>query len=304
MKATILLLLVLIAFTAFSQDYQIESAFESGKSYPFEVKRSKFTSANSEMEDVYLVTDVISTFSRKGPKLICSWKYGNTHVDAPQDLIRQIAPEYIEMFNIYRGFQLELLFDPIHGGIELENYEQMRKNIKTALLKIYSNAKTNISLSDLNAMEQYLESTFSTPELLMSSYFPEVLLYFQLYAQKFTDGKTIESKQFYPNPWGGKRILADSKFKVFEKNGNILNLQNEQEVNKEDLKRTFMKIRENINKVGNGTGEYKIPAFDLSIDSDYFYDLERKLITKIIHEKMIFIDGVEQIEYLEIQCVD
>ena len=112
MKKTLIYILTLISFSAYSQDYKIDSDFETGKTYHFTVKRAKVDSREPMTKDLAQLTEIEATFTQQDKRLKCIWKYGETKAVGPEQLISQIGPEYNEMFNLYRGFEIEVLFDP------------------------------------------------------------------------------------------------------------------------------------------------------------------------------------------------
>ena len=172
MKRTLIYILTLITFSACSQTYKIESNFETEKTYLFTVKRAKIDSREPMTKELAQLTKVEATFTEQNKKLKCVWKYGETKAIGPEQLISQIGPEYNEMFNLYRGFEIVILFDPYLGGIELLNYEQMKQNIKDGLLKVYNNQMTKIDSATMVMINQQIEPSYSTPEILLSTYFP------------------------------------------------------------------------------------------------------------------------------------
>ena len=203
MKHTLNFLFALIVLTACGQNFNIENNFESGKSYDFTVKRAKIDSRDPMSKELAQLTEVTAIFERQDSSLNCTWKYGESIAVGPEHLINQIDAATKELFNIYKGIEIEFSLNPTHGGIELLNYDQMKNNIKIGLLKVYKNQMTKIDSATMVLINKQIEPTYSTPELLLSSYFPEVELYFNIYSQNIIEGETVESEYSYPNPFGG-----------------------------------------------------------------------------------------------------
>ena len=301
MKRIFIYILTLIAFTAFSQDYKIESEFETGKPYQFEVKRSKFDSRDPMTKDLAQLTQIEATFTQQDTMLKCVWKYGETKAVGPEHIISQIGSANNELFNIYRGIEIEILFNPHLGGIELLNYEEMKQNIKNGLLKVYKNQMTKIDSATMAFINQQIEPTYSTPDLLLSTYFPEIGLYFNLYSQSFSEGDKIKSLGSYPNPFGGDPFPVVSEIGIESKEENVLLIKNEESANQEEVNRIIKEFVARMSSLGNSPVKKEdIPDFTLNSVSKCHYDLNLKLINKVMYERVIEISEIKQIETLEV----
>ena len=305
MKRTLIYILTLVTFSACSQDYKIESDFETGKTYHYTVKRAKIDSREPMTKDLAQLTEIEATFTEQDKRLKCVWKYGETKAVGPEQLISQIGPEYNEMFNLYRGFEIEILFDPYLGGIELLNYEQMKQNIKNGLLKVYNNQMTKIDSATMVMINQQIEPTYSTPEILLSTYFPEINLYFNLYSQEFSEGIGVKSEYSYPNPFGGDPFPVVGEIAIDLKDGDILIVKNEEKANQEEVNRILKEMVERMSNLGNAPiKKEEMPDFTLNSSSKYFYDLKQKLINKVMLEKIIEVTGITQTETLEVNLIE
>lgn len=305
MKRTLICILIIITFSAYGQNYKIESNFETGKTYKFTIKRAKIDSREPMTKDLAQLTELEATFTEQDKKLKCVWKYGKTKAVGPEQLISQIGTEYNEMFNLYRGFEIVVLFDPYLGGIELLNYEQMKQNIKNGLLKVYKNQMTKIDSTTMSLINQQIEPTYSTSEILLSTYFPEIGLYFNLYAQNFTDGIGVKSEYFYPNPFGGDPFPIVGEIAVDSKDGDVLIIKNEEKANQEEVNRILKEMVERMSSLGNAPiKKEEMPDFTLNSNSKFFYDLKLKLINKVMLEKIIEVTGITQTETLEINLIE
>lgn len=311
MKKILICILTLVTFSAYSQTYKIESNFETGKTYLFTVKRAKIDSREPMTKDLAQLTEVEATFTEQDKRLKCVWKYGATKAVGPEQLISQIGPEYNEMANLYRGFEIVVLFDPYLGGIELLNYEQMKQNIKNGLLKVHNSEITKIDSTTKSLINQLIEPTYSTPEILLSTYFPEIGLYFNLYAQSFTDGIGVKYEYSYPNPFGGDPLPVVGEIAIDSKDGDVLIIKEEEKLNQEVVNRILKEMVERMSSLGTAPiKKEKMPEmpemseFTLNLNSKSFYNLELKLISKVMFEKIIEVTGITHTETLEINLIE
>ncbi len=305
MKQTLICILILISFSAWSQNYIIESNFEIEKIYRFTVKRGNIDSRKPITKDLALLTEVEATFILQDDRLKCFWKYGESKAVGPDKLISEIEPEYIEMFNLYRGIEIEIIFDPFLGGIKLLNYSQLKQNVKNVFLKTYNNKMTKIDSATMSFINQQIEPTFSTPEILLSTYFPEIGLYFNLYAKNFTDGIGMKAVSTYSNPFDGKPFPVEGEFNIDSIDENVLIIKYEEKGNQEEINRIAKETIEKLSKLGKSQiRNEEMPNFKLNSQSKYFYDLKLKLITKVILEKITEVTGITQTVTLEINLIE
>ncbi|MDD4210163.1 MAG: hypothetical protein PHI52_07500 [Bacteroidales bacterium] len=304
MKRTLIYFLILISFTTYGQNFKIESNFKTEKTYKFTVKRAKIDSKKAIIKDLAQLTQIEAVFTQSGTLLKCVWKYGDTKVVGPKDIISQIGPEYNELFNIYKGIEIEVLFDPNNGGIELLNYNKMKENIKNGLLKIYKNQMTKIDSATMAIINQQLEPTYSSPEILISTYFPEIALYFNLYSQNLITGISIESEYFYPNPFGGEAFPIIGEIKIDSQIKKLLIIKNREQAKQEEVNRIIKDMIEEMSKQGDSPiKKEEIPNFTVNSESYYYYDIKKKIINKVKLEKKIEISGITQTEILEVNLI-
>jgi len=305
MKTIMIFFLALRSLTVCSQDYNIESHFKTEKTYHFTVKRAKIDSREPMSKDLAQLTQIEASFTQHDKFMKCVWKYGETKATGSEYLISRVGPEYNELINIYRGFEIEVLFDPYYGGIELLNYEKMKENIKDGLLKIYNNQITTIDSATMVLLNQQLEPTYSTPEMLLSIYFPEITLYFSLYSRIFTKGVGIKSEYSYPNPFGGEAFPIIGKMSIDSANSNTLIIKNKEEAKQEEVNRILKNTLEKMSMLGTAPiDKEEMPDFTLISESYFYYDIQNKIINKVLLEKRIEVSGITQTEILEINLIE
>lgn len=301
MKKLFICLFTLISLTANSQEYKIENNFKTGKTYHYTVKRAKIDSREPMSKDMAQLTQIEATFSKTNKGLLCVWKYGESEAIVPEEYRSFIGPEYKELFNLYRGFEIKVLLDPENGGAELQNYAETKENIMNSLLKVYKNKMTKIDSATMVLINQQIAPTYSTPEILLSSYFPEIALYFNLYSRIFKTGYGIKYESFYPNPIGGEAIPVFGEMKIDTVKNNILVIQTKEQPNQEEVNRIMKDMLEKMSKKGDSPIKREdIPAFTLKTESSYYYDLRKKIINKVEYKKIVTTSGISQTDILEI----
>lgn len=302
MKNALFYFIILFSTNVCGQDYKIECNFDSNKVYHFTVKRAKFDSREPITKELATLTQVEAIFTQMDKGLKCIWKYGETKVIGTDSIISQIGSQYSDMVNIYRGIEIEVLFDPNLGGIELLNFAKMKENIKNGLLKVYEDQNTIIDSATMVLINQQLEPTYSYPDVLLLTYFPEITLYFNFYGQNFSKGFTIRSEYTYPNSFGGDPLPVVSEMVIDSKEDDILVVKNVEKLNQEEANRIIKETIEKLSKLGNSPlKQEEIPDFRIYSEAYCYYNIRTKMIQKVKKAKIIVIAGVNQTELLEIK---
>ncbi|MEM6298870.1 MAG: hypothetical protein AAF740_09305, partial [Bacteroidota bacterium] len=145
--------------------------------------------------------------------------------------------------------------------------------------------------ADIQPLIEHLKTTYSTPELLISTYFPEVIIYFAPYGLMIKEGDTLITNHEYPSPFGGRNIPFNGQIEL-EKNNNEITLIKSIEVADSSIGEVF---RETLGQ---------IPDFDLRIETIYSYNESQSIITKVRQEKYVEINEDRQVKTLEINILD
>lgn len=306
MRNILVFIFMISSFSAFSQTYQIEGKFKTDSIYQLTIKRAKISSKQAFSKDLAQLTQIKANFTFiSKEKVKCVWKYGETKPTGPEKMISQIGKEYIELLNLYKDFEIELSLDSQTGEIKLLNYEQMKKNIVDSFIKLYANKATaKIDSLQMEQINNQLKTTYSTPELLLSTYFPEIDLYFGLYSKSFEQEAIYEYDTYYPNPFGGEEFPVAGKVRIDSKEKNVLIIKNTSEIDEQNTNRILRETLKRLSEQGKQPiNESEIPSFTFNSSSKFYYELNQKIIFKVISEKTNQASGVTQTQILEINLL-
>lgn len=304
MKKTLFFLLIIFSISACSQDYKIESNFTIDKVYHFTVKRAKIDSREPMSKDLATLTQIEATFTQFDSLLKCNWKYGDTKTTGPENIISQLGPEYNNMLNLYKGIEIEILFDPNRGGIELLNFKKMQDNIGNSFINLYNDPLTKMDSGAMALVIEQLIPTYSTPEMLLSSYFPEIQVYFSMYGQTYSRRSINKSEFTYPNPFGGESFPVVYESKIDSKKKNFMAIKTVQQTNNDDVNRIIKETIEKLSKLGDSPiSKDEMPNFTLNGESYCFYRIKNKIIELTTSEKRIVVAGITQTEILEVDLI-
>ena len=143
-----------------------------------------------------------------------------------------------------------------------------------------------------------------SPEILISTYFPEIALYFNLYSQNLITGISIESEYFYPNPFGGEAFPIIGEIKIDSQTKKLLIIKNIEQAKQEEVNRIIKDMLEEMSKQGDSPiKKEEMPNFTVNSESYYYYDIKKKIINKVRLEKKIEISGITQTEILEVNLI-
>ncbi|HET6226737.1 MAG TPA: hypothetical protein VFF27_10690, partial [Bacteroidia bacterium] len=187
---------------------EITQNFEVGNHFKYEVQRGKIDSQVRDSDKYKSSTDIdFTVLGEKNGMKECSWKYGATSIlgAAPE----QIDQRTRNLINIYKGIELRFLIDEKGAFHEITNYEECKAAISNQFKFIYENASSKTTPEQFEKMSEAMSATYDTPEKLISTYFPELSLFFNLF------GKTVEADSIYhsktelSNPFGGRNFPAE-----------------------------------------------------------------------------------------------
>lgn len=166
-------------------------------------------------------------------------------------------------------------------------------------MKMYKNQATKIDPATMASMiDQQLAPTYSTPEVLLSSYFPEVVLYFNLYGQTIPEGSLVKGTYTHPHPFGGRPFPVAVETTAETKDENTLLITSKEQSNRGGGNGTYTE------EMPIGRNPNEIPSLRLTGQSTYLYDQTLQLIRELSFEKVIKARGVSQTEMLEIRLIE
>jgi len=297
MRQFLIYILFLHPIIVIGQEYVIESSFTPNKTYEITVTHSILNPDDLSVSGHGMETRNHVIFLKDGKDLKCTWEYGETR-PIPDSIYRQIGQDYLDLLNIYSGIKIEFLLSQDSGNITLLNFDNLKKNVISCLLKIYKSPVTVIDSATMLIIEKQLEPKISSPDTLLMFFFPEIGLCFNQYGKKYTKGVEISSEYFQPNPLGKESFPMTSKKRADIRDESLLVLKEIVTADKEEVNRILKEMVESAPYKDNQSEKGgKIPEFDLDCETEYQYDLKNKLIKKIVQRKNSHVDGHETVNH-------
>ncbi len=291
----------LIAQNQTGKDIFIQQNFKPNKKYILEIIRSKTDSKEPQMASAGLVTTVELEVLTKEKSLFreCSWKYGATKfLGIPPESIDE---KTLKMVNSYKGMDVRFLVDEKGVFQSLTNYSECKASIEKSF-QLYSDlgAKPQ-SPEEFKKMMEALSPSYDNPEILISTYCPEIDLYFFLFGQTLNADSVYQEKTELANPFGGSTFPSVSIAKVEDVTSDIAYLSVKQIIEDEDLKRimqeTFKQFAQNSSKPFD---EREIPQMNMSTSTLFTFDKKNNIMKEVLGEKFIETGDRKQIQRLKV----
>jgi len=306
MKQMLFCLLLLCSINSFGQSYKIEGDFKFDKKYNFTISRAEVDSRDPIMtEDHEVVTQITVEFEEFEDNIKCIWTYGGTKVVGPGVIDSLVNSEHNVMINIYKGFTIEFLINQQGKYIKLLNYEELKKNIVDGFVKMFNYQRPGIDSASIASVFEIVRPTFENEEVLISTYFGDIPLYFDLFGQSFKKRVEVKSVNTYPNFYNGRLFSIQGKIKIDKKKGELLVLKKTEELIGEDAARI---IREHIEMLNRNSYESikseEASNSTLNYETFYYYNLDEKMFEKATLKKILRIGKITKTEILKIELMN
>ncbi len=276
----------------------ISQNFEIGKKYLYEIQREKIDSRKPGSEKIKSFTEVeFKILAQKKLFKECSWKYGTTKINGVN--ADQIDEQTKKMINIYKGLEVKFLIDKDGVIQEITNFEECKLILETCfdeMIKIMiSSSQTKITQEKVSNIKKSFKSTYESSEVLISTYCPELTVFFTIFGESFKPDSLYISHSDLPNPFGGRSFPTNITTKIDTVTDNFVLIKSNQIIPTTELnsimKETIEKISTLSDKPVNGS---KIPKFNLIINSTYNFNHKKNILEQVYSEKLIESDGVKQ----------
>lgn len=158
---------------------EIIQEFEIGKTYNYKIQKSREEPiGNTQLLGLPVLNVSLEIASLNDSSNICSWNYGNLTI--PQD---NTKPYNEEIETIFNGISLKFTVNLKGTFKELTNYEDAVIGLETMFLK--RGRLTNVDFDEDNYKEtiEAISFTYKTPDLLLSSHFEELPIFFSLFGE-------------------------------------------------------------------------------------------------------------------------
>lgn len=274
--------------------------FQLGTKYQYEVQRGKIDSRQPGSENIKSATEIeFNILTENNDIKECSWKYGLTKAIGVNP--NQIDEQSKKLMNIYQGFEVKFTID--NRGIiqEITNFEECKIYIKNTFKLIYENDSNKMTQEQYNNMMETLKASYESPEILVSTYCPELTIFFAMFGEAIKSDSAKVSKSDLPNPFGGRNFPTNVSTKIQSIKDSIALIAVNQTILSNDfnsiMKETFIELSKLSEKPFN---ENEIPKMNMSTNTTYNYNFQIKSLNEVYTEKLIEVDDVKQIQTLKV----
>ncbi len=301
MKKILIFIFTLLSYSVSSQNFRVESGFNTNNIYHFEVNESQYSAVNPEKKNTVSILKYIDvSFTKIDTGLACVWKYKAEKAVYNNKILGN------SRFSSFKQFEVEIYFNPQQAGIVLLNYKKLKEDIKVYLTDV-----DRILNQTLPSTKQFIDDqiteTCSTPEDLLSTYFPEINLYFELYSQNIKYGVELLKDDSFPNPfkYDGDPFSIQTKTIVDDTIENTMVVKKIKSTNKEETDSIIYEMAKSMIKPGGSPlNKEKLPNFTLNIETNYYYEKTSKLIKRITYNKVVSVNGVAEVKNIEVKLIE
>lgn len=274
--------------------------FQLGTKYQYEVQRGKIDSRKPGIENFKSSTDVeFCVLSHNKDVRECSWKYGSTKVIGINS--DQIDEQSSKFMNVFQGMEVKFTIDNNAIIQEITNFEECNRYIENAFKQIYENTSKTMTPEQHTKIMGTLKATYETPEMLVSTYCPELTVFFSMFGESLKSDSVYISKSDLPNPFGGRSFPTNVTTKIERIEDNIAIISVEQTIPSKDLnsimKETFIELSKLSEKPFNVN---EIPKVNMKTYATFSYDIKKKSLNEISSEKHIETNDVKQTQTLKV----
>jgi hypothetical protein len=279
---------------------EIIQNFEVGKTYNYEVQRGKIDSNHPGTENVKGITDVeFKILKTVDGFKECSWKYGLTKIIGIDE--NQHDEEAEKLMNIAKGVEIKFIIDSNGVIQQITNYEECKTSIENTFESLYDYSSKKMTDEQYEQMKTSLKSTYDTPNMLVSSYFPELAIFFTMFGETIKSDSIYTSKSELPNPFGGRSFPTNLITKVDTIVENVATVSINEIIPSEDLvsimKETFMELSKLSNKPFN---EKDIPELNMTTHKIFDFDYKKNSLIKVSAERLMEGAGIKQLQTLTV----
>ena len=279
----------------------IVQTFLPGTKYLFEVQRGKIDSKHPKIKDIKSSTAVEFTILLEKKGIYeCAWKYGSTKViGINPDLIDEQTKKFM---NVHQGIEVKFNVDKSGAIKEITNYDECKIYIENAFKVILENAPNKATPEQYSNMMKALKSSYATPEILVSTYCPELTVFFMLFGETIKSDTIYISKSYLPNPFGGRSFPSNVTTKVDSLKENIALISVKQTIPENDLNAIMEETFIELSKLSKKPFlKNEIPKMNMATSAVFSYDYNKKVMKEVYSEKLIETAGNSQTQTLKVK---
>ncbi len=309
-RKNIIFLLFLVGFVVYCQslaaqnnDKQVITILQQpvvGQTLTYEVIRGKIDSRNPITEKIRTsTTSTFSVIAAKGELFECHWLTGHTTMIGIDEKL--LNEETQKTVNIQKGLAIKFLVDKQGVFQEMTNYEEAKKFIGDLLGTMNEYATNKLNAEDLDKLKNGMAMTYSTPELLMNTYCPELSSLFGYVGQSLHPDSVYVSTEYVPNPFSGKNFEAELTTQIDTIYENKVCFSANQYIAQDQIEKilqeTFEEFAKNANKPFK---KEEVPQLKMQSHSEMIFNQKKKIMQKCVISKDVETQGIKQQQILEV----
>lgn len=281
---------------------EINQKFNSNKIYKYQIIRGEIDSRKPNQENLNIITDVTLKVKKEKKNIFhLSWTYENSTTQGVDfNLLDEKSKKQI---NIYKGFRIDFSINENGQLIEFLNFPECKSKLKEIMKNQYIESNSNyITESEISNFLIFLNDSMYSPEILISTYFPEINLFFSMNGENIDIKKTKIENAEIPNPFGGPSFNSIIETKTEKINDSNYIIVCQQSIEKKELNQKLEETFKNISKnTGKPFNDEDVQKFNIASSTKYEYNITEKIIAKIIYQKRINSKDIEKVQLLEIK---
>lgn len=268
----------------------------------YEVQMGKSDSSKPGLEKFKTSTDItFSILNKEGKYRECSWKHGHTTLVGMDE--SEIDAKSIGILNLNEGMNVKMFIDEYGVFQEISNFldcQLFTENLSNSFIGLTSKDMDPDSEHSRKTFD-LLSTTYSTPEIFLATYCPELNLLFDLFGRSFNVDSSYMSTSYCPNPFGGRNLPTELIMMVEAIENNIAQISVSADFVEEDFKEIMMEtFRESARINGEPFDESEIPELHMTTKSTYWFDTKHNILEEVFFEKLMDADGINQTQTIRI----
>ncbi|MGD1844001.1 MAG: hypothetical protein ACFB10_01245 [Salibacteraceae bacterium] len=272
---------------------------EVGHAYRMEIVKAKVDVNGSERPEVATVTEAVLTLNAGGDPSEGTVVYGKT-VLRGENANQMLGKDWSESVDVYRDITLQLKFTR-EGTTELTNFEEVKATVIQRLMDYYKKSGQTMSQEQMASIQTQMDSSYDTPDKLMSSYFPGVMLYFNPPVRQMPKNQEVNINTQAPNPYGGTPFPMAGAFQctVNDSMGIVEGKETIPDHQATHIIRST--YAEMAAKNGSNLDTNNIPPYSLNHDYVMHYDLDAGHLVLLRQTRNSNSGGMDQSNYTEVK---
>lgn len=271
-----------------------------GQTLTYEIIRGKIDSRNPMTEKLRTsTTSTFSVISSRGELFECNWLTGHT-------VMLGIDEKYIDeqtqrKLNMQKGFVIKFLVNEQGVFQEMTNYEEATKFLDNLFGAMNEYATNKLNDNDLDKLKNSMTVTYSTPELLINTYCPELSILLGYVGERFHPDSVYTSQEYVANPFSGKNFEAELTTKIDTIYQDKVFLSAEQYIDQSQIDKILQETFEVFAKDANKPFKKEdVPNLKMQSSSQIVFNQKKKIMEKIATKKDLETQGIKQQQILEV----